>query len=172
MKYIIKNKANKKGAAIKRCLYFLLSLISLTLKFYYFIAAVGSFLKVSLKTWLFSLNVTDKSQLLALLNVNEALYDGTSVLLVVNVYFWTSSFFLVSQFSVVNVMTVELIVVVIVPSASFILNALLLSTVGFQVPEISESLKVGVGVVIEPPLSFLQETKATIKTDKKIRNNF
>lgn len=87
MKYIIKNKANKKGAAIKRCLYFLLSLISLTLKFYYFIAAVGSFLKVSLKTWLFSLNVTDKSQLLALLNVNEALYDGTSVLLVVNVYF-------------------------------------------------------------------------------------
>ena len=79
---------------------------------------------------------------------------------------------MVSQFSVVNVMTVELIVVVIVPSASFILNALLLSTVGFQVPEISESLKVGVGVVIEPPLSFLQETKATIKTDKKIRNNF
>lgn len=87
MKYIIKNKANKKGAAIKRCLYFLLSLISLTLKFYYFVVAAGSFVKVSLKTFVSSLNVTDKSQLLALLNVNEALYDGTSVLLVVNVYF-------------------------------------------------------------------------------------
>ena len=87
MKYIIKNKANKKGAAIKRCLYFILSLISLTLKFYYFAVAVASFLKVSLKTFVSSLNVTDKSQLLAILNVNEALYDGTSVLLVVNVYF-------------------------------------------------------------------------------------
>lgn len=48
MKYIIKNKANKKGAAIKRCLYFLLSLISLTLKFYYFaVAAAAFFTKVS-----------------------------------------------------------------------------------------------------------------------------
>ena len=45
MKYIIKNKANKKGAAIKRCLYFLLSLISLTLKFYYFVVAVAFFVK-------------------------------------------------------------------------------------------------------------------------------
>lgn len=67
----------------------LFSLISyqFNLKFYYFVVAAGSFVKVSLKTFVSSLNVTDKSQLLALLNVNEALYDGTSVLLVVNVYF-------------------------------------------------------------------------------------
>lgn len=65
----------------------LFSLISyqFNLKFYYFV--VVSFLKVSLLTVEPSVNVTDKSQLLALLNVNKALYDGTSVLLVVNVYF-------------------------------------------------------------------------------------
>ena len=74
MKYIIKNKANKKGAAIKRCLYFILSLISLTLKFYYFAVAVASFLKVSLTGEVgLSPNVTVTSQLLALLNVNVAL---------------------------------------------------------------------------------------------------
>ena len=67
-------------------------------------------------------------------------------------------------------MLVELITVVIVPL--FIVNVLDVFLVAFHVPAISESLKVGVGVVIEPPLSFLQEIKATIKTDKKIRNNF
>ena len=68
---------------------------------------------------------------------------------------------MVSQFFIVNVMLVELITVVIVPL--FIVNVLDVFLVAFHVPAISESLKVGVGVVIEPPLSFLQETKATIK---------
>ena len=110
MKYIIKNKANKKGAAIKRCLYFLLSLISLTLKFYYFVvAAAAFFVKVSeplSKASPVFLLYTD-IQLFEFLNVYvivqfsaEALSD--LVILWVNVYSWTSLSLTVPQLSIVK----------------------------------------------------------------------
>ena len=164
-----KNKANKKGAAIKRCLYFLLSLISLTLKFYYF--AVACFVK------LFDVvdcePFTDALQLFAFSNINVKTVSPEDwlgfVWVAVN---WVTSLAL-SQLSILK-LAFWLSIVPLIPPVSDTVNVSFawLSVISSQVPTREESLKVGVGVVIEPPLSFLQETKATIKTDKKIRNNF